>query len=984
VDFFFEFNYVAGTWFERNVLLQERRYWLGNEYLELIRFAGNEQGEMRVARDEYRPDVYVRAVKWVIADRGPDAPEGWRSLRWSDLPNLLDADALKVGLPADWPGWVIDLDDLDARVPAGVLPTDWGWQNKTAGFLRQELQTPRVREVLDSERGRLAGARAAVERLLDWRTWTVDKIELQLKRKEVREALRSSGREADLKAFDSVLTKLAELADSPRLRGTMRQLNIPKMVTVYQRGKKTKSSNPLNKQENNKFSFNLNDLKETVEFHFSGDEYSTPAKKVILVPPPLVSRITLDKEEPAYIYFRLLGDDASKLRGLRQIFRDVPASTDGPKTVIAVPLGSSLTITARVNRPLKPGTARVTEPARRDEAGSFTPPVSVTVHDEQTFSTRVTNVRKVIEFDFEFRDENNVKGRRHVMIRPVADEAPKLIGVSLAAALRPDYDPETGKVAPGRSGERLLITPNALLPFKGRAEDDHGLANVDFGYTVIAVPFQRLGEGPESGKDKPSLKLQGTPAERRAGLVASTFQYTPGMPGFEFFAPAWLGTIASLGKGGLPDELAPPESGLVEMDFFRRKSQTPSPNDVTHDQLLRLLQVQPRNRSLAAQLLDLKDDKERDKLLEEDLKDPTRRQSVFREVVRFLRLDDAQREALRPLADAEPAQFVARVLEIVKKSPEERQALVELLKKQPEKALIREHPLDQEAGFDVRAHLPRLKAIGSETQKHYELHLFVSATDNNVETVPGKAPRKGPFVFLVVSEHELIAEIIKQERKLHKLLREAVDGLEGRQTTLNAELLRLDSPQPELSFVAARADLARKAVRETGDIARAVFDKYNLILTELRVNRVEGDKYKKLEERVVTPLDELTHKNGRIAGVLKTVTDFWGGLENDVARRKKAEEAKKVDKELEERRQLHKDQGEQASREIGDMIRRLRDVLEAMQDTINLAEQIERMVRMLAEQRELERIIRVWRTRIEQDLLGGVFDDTKGPKENKR
>src|SRR5262249_40633810 len=200
----------------------------------------------------------------------------------------------------------------------------------------------------------------------------------------------------DLKAFEGVLTRLAELADSPRYRGTLRQLRVPQMVTVHQRGKKNKSSNPLSKQANNKFSFNLNELKETVEFYFSGDEHSTPTRTVTLVPRPLISRLTVDKEEPAYIHYRLLGDDAGKLRGLRQVFRDVPVSLDGPKTVIAVPLGSSLTVTARVNRELKPGTARLTEPARRDEAGSFTPPVSVTVHDEQTFSTRVANIRNVI------------------------------------------------------------------------------------------------------------------------------------------------------------------------------------------------------------------------------------------------------------------------------------------------------------------------------------------------------------------------------------------------------------------------------------------------------------------------------------------------------------------------------------------------------------------------------------------------------------
>src|SRR5262249_26696199 len=151
---------------------------------------------------------------------------------------------------ADWPGWVIDLDDLDARVPAGVLPPDWGWQNKTAGFLRKDMQKQQVREVIDSERGRSVGAREALERLLDWHAWTIDKIELQLKRKDVRDALRAAGREADLKALEGVLTRLAEQADSPRYRGTLRQLRVPQMVTVHQRGKKNKSSNPLNKQAN--------------------------------------------------------------------------------------------------------------------------------------------------------------------------------------------------------------------------------------------------------------------------------------------------------------------------------------------------------------------------------------------------------------------------------------------------------------------------------------------------------------------------------------------------------------------------------------------------------------------------------------------------------------------------------------------------------------------------------------------------------------
>jgi hypothetical protein len=982
VDFFFEFNHITGTWIQRNILLQEHRYWLGNEYLEFVRFPGNDKGELRVARDEYRPEVYVRAVKWVFADRGPDAPEGWRPLRWSDLKDLLPADQLQVNLPANWPGWVIDLDDLDPRVPAGVIPAEWGWQNKTAGHIRKQLQERRVKEVLDSERARAVGAREAVERLLDWQTWTFDRIELQaLERAEVRQAMKDGHMDA-YNALEKIRTALKDLAESPRMRGTMRQLSVPATVTAHSRGKKTKSSTPLSKQDNYKFSFNLNELKESVDFYFSGNEYSTPSKKVTLVPPPIVARISLDKEEPAYIYYRLLGDDAGKLKGQRQRFRDVAAATDGSKTVIPVPLGSSLTVTATINRDLKPGTARVAEPAKRDEPGSLTPPASVTVHDARTFSTRFENVRRVVEFDFEFRDSDNVKGRRHMVIKPVVDEAPKLVGVRLPVTLRPDYDPESGKGGPGRSGERLLITPNARLPFHGRISDARGLSAVDFRYEVIPLAFQRIGEANVPEKKDEVLPLQGTPQTRRTGLVLSLFQFVPGDQGFGWFAPTYAAGIASLKKADLHGET--PESGLIEMEFAQKRFSTTQPDDVSFEEMVRLLQIQPRNRPLAAKLLDLKGDKERADFVAE-IKSGNQHEALLRDVLNFLKLDKAQRDVLRPLLAADPDRVVRDVLEIAKKDDEGRKNDIALLKKQPEQAIIREHSLDKEAGFDVRKYLPKVKALKGETQKHYELRLFVTATDNNVETGPTVAPPKGPFTFLIISENELIAEIIKQERKLYALLKEAVDNLEGRKTTLDAEMLKLGSPQPDFGLVyglvSARADLAKKAVRETNDIARSVLEKYLLIAVELEVNRVEGDKLKKVRERIIDPLEELTNKSngyGRI--VDRNVTEFWDGVDRDLTRVRRAEQTKKVDdallKELEDGRQIHGDKGKEASRQMDVLIRQLRQVLEAMQDTIEADKLIEMLVRIEAEQREAERILRE-HYRIWQE---GTFEDLFGPK----
>ena len=92
MDFFWNFNDTAGIWVERNILLMNS-YWPRRAYLEVIRFQDtpSHPGEMRVGRDEQRPNVQIRAIEWVVADR--HSHDGWRALRWQDLPNYLDVVA---------------------------------------------------------------------------------------------------------------------------------------------------------------------------------------------------------------------------------------------------------------------------------------------------------------------------------------------------------------------------------------------------------------------------------------------------------------------------------------------------------------------------------------------------------------------------------------------------------------------------------------------------------------------------------------------------------------------------------------------------------------------------------------------------------------------------------------------------------------------------------------------------------------------------
>ena len=173
----------------RNLLLMNS-YWPRHAYLEVIRFqdTSGHRGEMRVGRNEQRPDVQIRAVQWIVADR--QASDGWRALRWSDLPRFVDKQLLdRVTIPESWGRWIVDLDDLDPSIPGGILPPYW--QGKTVAEVRQELTHPALAYQIKK-----ANAGKAVQEILDWRLWTVDKIQLQENKGPIRRSLRGTSRGA--------------------------------------------------------------------------------------------------------------------------------------------------------------------------------------------------------------------------------------------------------------------------------------------------------------------------------------------------------------------------------------------------------------------------------------------------------------------------------------------------------------------------------------------------------------------------------------------------------------------------------------------------------------------------------------------------------------------------------------------------------------------------------------------------------------------
>src|SRR2546429_2433111 len=93
------FGDVAGIWFERNILLQNT-IWPRKAHLELVSFDGKPivpGEELKIGRDAPPPTLRVRAIKWVVADKG--SAEGWRALRCADVtPELLGAEVPTIEL----------------------------------------------------------------------------------------------------------------------------------------------------------------------------------------------------------------------------------------------------------------------------------------------------------------------------------------------------------------------------------------------------------------------------------------------------------------------------------------------------------------------------------------------------------------------------------------------------------------------------------------------------------------------------------------------------------------------------------------------------------------------------------------------------------------------------------------------------------------------------------------------------------------------
>jgi hypothetical protein len=813
----------------------------------------------------------VRAFQWVIYDQ--TVTDSIRPLRWSDLEDLvkkgwLKADDLDITLPASWPDWVMNINDLDSAVPAGLIPA--AWNGKTSGQITKILADPNLRKLLDK-----AGVLEHFEDWLNWKTWSIDQLQAQLEKGEVKRKLEGN---ANLDKFNALIGeggKLDQLSQNPSSNWDIRKLDpLPAHVHVNFSGKQTRSYSSFGRQEGNRYYVSLKDLKESVRLSLYAEDFFAPSKDIELVPPPEFSKLEVYLEEPAYKYYHLKKGPQTPLKGEKQVSVGT-LSVSGQITQFDVLKGTNVKLVATAERELKEGIQIESPPSSRQKFKNSDKPVGPAVLDarnKKVFSLEIPSVQQTYEFELHYVDEYNVRGSRHIIIKVFEDEAPEeAVKLALTFPLRLptviQSEEEGAQQVSGLKG--YLITPDAKIPLKGMMKDDIGIANMEWEFEYEVIDFNlsdylfkshKLKEELEEQKlAKMALKAR-LDALRRAQLLAVGFHGTPLYPSQQLLGPLHLPMLS--GK-------------LIELSESKSIKGEVAPMLSFHTKLTGL-----ENKMWEA--ADLK----------KHLRDNKGVAATF-----FSLLPGAAKDAATK-----------------KLTP-------------PRQPLPTSWRIEDEDGFDVQQWVgdylkPKTK---NSPQQHFKLLLRVKATDNNLETGPGTAFSKEPIIFIVISATELQILIRQQENQISEALQEVKNRLDKEVRNIMGEQIgkiKTDQNQ-DLSLVRIRIEKdVLPFVIKTSDVVSKALTDYKKIYDEMLINRLDKSFSNHVKFKIIYPLEDLIEKKGDMERALAEVQKLHAKL--------KEQEAAYKGKSIADVKDIHLANLNKSQAELNNVVNALHEIIEAI------------------------------------------------------
>jgi hypothetical protein len=482
-----------------------------------------EKVDLRVGRDRGTAEVRVRAYKWVIATDDPlRGRYGWRPMKWSDVtPKLLgtkdEIPALPEGLGGEHtPASALAVDDVDNYL---------GDENLDVAklvIIRDVMKKADKEERILGGKVSLAGNGHIIEdedgavRDLNWQDTQnlSDRLGMEvpslpkawgqdLTFDEVKERMQIVDLDQLLAIKNVVFGRLEKMADETGFGRKVRSLTIPKSdgIVIYYNGKDTTKSNKetLTPLANNEYVANLTDLTDDITYTIRGEDYFTPQSRIEIIPEPSLDEFNYERWIPSYVTYRLRNGKLEALKGKRQMLAELGLARTSEESTIEVPNGSKLVLKGKADKELK-GPPTIT--SYQAEHHKLDAAVSLNADDPQSFTVETpqlwikefveegkTLYQKEYTFDLEIADLDDVRSQFHVKIKLKDDEKPA-VNVKPADYLRevkkePEYT--------GFEGSRI-ITVDALFQILGDIKDDHGLASVEFAFTVMPVESKEAPE----------------------------------------------------------------------------------------------------------------------------------------------------------------------------------------------------------------------------------------------------------------------------------------------------------------------------------------------------------------------------------------------------------------------------------------------------------------------------------------------------------
>jgi hypothetical protein len=271
------------------------------------------------------------------------------------------------------------------------------------------------------------------------------------------------------------------------------------------------------------------------------------------------------------------------------------------------------------------------------------------------------------------------------------------------------------------------------------------------------------------------------------------------------------------------------------------------------------------------------------------------------------------------------------------------------------------------------------------TQPRYQMDLRLEAADTDLEgpLVDGQ-PRphikasEERFVFLVVSENELLAEIAKEEEKLHADLELAFKEIGENEESKNrycaeANLVQVtqdlssEGVKPEtLGAMSVRSEHVVQALDKGQISVREVATAYGRIDREMRTNQVDPDRIDKVQTKIVKPLGEA---DALFDTVRERVLDFRKTLDNN-------------DLAFEQRVQAARAAGNAAKAEMKALVDHLLRILAAMEGLTDINKLVKIIAEIEKQEAEQSEKIKALKAELQRILLEGALGEDK-PKDKK-